>query len=283
VRRSSSSSASARDATHRCTARNRYHDSAAVTESHLALSSDPNVLPLPLASPRGRAESASGSGLEAAPTFTDELPPAASTGSPYTYVFLAQGYPSPTYAVASGTLPPGLTLDPATGMLSGTATGPGTFTVAATNTDGTAVTGSITITINTPGGGPVPGPNPSPVPGTIPGPVPVTSPVPGGKTTVAGAPKGLKATNRRAGIVLRWIAPSSNGGSAITGYEVYETSSLHRRQLEAVSSSPLAASARTFTAKRLENGTRYYFTIRAINHFGTGAASKQIAMRRTTP
>jgi hypothetical protein len=84
------------------------------------------------------------------PVFTASTPLAAATvGAPYRYIFKASGQPPPSFTVASGTLPAGLSLDSATGVLSGSPTAPGTstFTVAASNGIGTpAQTGTITIT-----------------------------------------------------------------------------------------------------------------------------------------
>jgi LGFP repeat/Bacterial Ig-like domain (group 3)/IPT/TIG domain/FG-GAP-like repeat/Putative Ig domain len=86
-----------------------------------------------------------------APVFTADTPPtSAVAGTPYTYTFTATGTPAPTFAVHTGALPTGLTLNPTTGVLSGTptTTGPSTFTVAAHNTvSPDALTPSITVTI----------------------------------------------------------------------------------------------------------------------------------------
>jgi hypothetical protein len=86
-----------------------------------------------------------------APTFTAATPPATGTvGTAYSYTYRASGSPAPTFAVASGTLPTGLTLNATTGVLAGTPTAAGTFTftVRASNGVGTAaVSPSTTITI----------------------------------------------------------------------------------------------------------------------------------------
>ncbi len=84
------------------------------------------------------------------PVFTADTPFSATTGVAYSYMFAASGSPSPTFAVASGSLPAGLSLNTSTGVLSGTPTGSGTFTVSATNTFGTATSPSITMTALTP-------------------------------------------------------------------------------------------------------------------------------------
>ena len=64
-----------------------------------------------------------------APRITAPVPAAATVGTPYTYRVTATGTPPLTFSVASGTLPGGLTLDRATGTVSGTPTAAGTSTV----------------------------------------------------------------------------------------------------------------------------------------------------------
>lgn len=71
----------------------------------------------------------------AAPTFTEDTPPAdATVGTAYSYTFAASGFPAPTFSLATGVLPGGLTLS-SDGTLSGTPTqsGASTFLVRATN------------------------------------------------------------------------------------------------------------------------------------------------------
>jgi len=88
----------------------------------------------------------------AAPVFTASTPPATATvGAAYTYTFAASGDPAPSFSVASGALPAGLSLNTTTGVLSGTPTAAGaaTFTVAAANgVSPDAVTPVRTITVN---------------------------------------------------------------------------------------------------------------------------------------
>lgn len=82
------------------------------------------------------------------PVFTSGPPPAGVAGTPYAFTFTASG--SPTFGVAGGTLPPGLSLSPA-GVLSGTPSTTGTygFSVVASNGYGSAVAGPYTVQVST--------------------------------------------------------------------------------------------------------------------------------------
>ncbi len=89
----------------------------------------------------------------APPYFTADSPSAsAQVGQAYSYTFTSSGSPAPFFFLSSGSLPPGLTLDQSTGVLSGTPTSGGayTFTLEATNSYGSSQTPSITITVVAP-------------------------------------------------------------------------------------------------------------------------------------
>ncbi len=82
-------------------------------------------------------------------TLTGSLPNA-TVGVPYTQTITAQGGLAPyTYAITAGTLPPGITLDPNTGVFSGTPTAPGasSFTLTATDSEGPAKTASLPLVL----------------------------------------------------------------------------------------------------------------------------------------
>jgi hypothetical protein len=92
------------------------------------------------------------SAAASAPVFLTDTPPATGTvGTAYSYTYTASGNPKPTYALASGALPPGLSLNTASGVLSGTPStvGPFTFTVRASNgVNPAAVSPSTVVTIS---------------------------------------------------------------------------------------------------------------------------------------
>lgn len=76
-----------------------------------------------------------------APRLVFVAPPLGEVGPPYSTVFLVTGGTGPfTWSIASGSLPPGLTLDPATGQLAGRPTTAGTygFDVRVTDASGLA-------------------------------------------------------------------------------------------------------------------------------------------------
>lgn len=74
---------------------------------------------------------------------------------------------------------------------------------------------------------------------------------------------------------MNWSAPASDGGSPITGYNVYEGTSLGGESLTPVNASPLPATASSFDATGLTNGTTYYVTVTALNGVGESAASNE--------
>lgn len=82
-----------------------------------------------------------------APEITSGTPTGATAGTPYSFTVTASGPPAPTYAVTSGALSAGLTIDSATGVISGTPTTPGTSTFTITASNGTGPDDSETYTV----------------------------------------------------------------------------------------------------------------------------------------
>lgn len=90
-------------------------------------------------------------------TVTPSTIPAATVGAAYSQTFSASGGSAPyTFAISAGALPAGLSLNTSSGVISGTPTAGGTFsfTVTATDSNGSGPysgsTGSINFTVNTP-------------------------------------------------------------------------------------------------------------------------------------
>jgi hypothetical protein len=84
-----------------------------------------------------------------APLFTSAPPPNGTYGASYAFTLTASGSPAPAFAVGTGSLPPGSTLNGLTGVISGTPLVAGSFTGSLTATNGVApaATQGFAITI----------------------------------------------------------------------------------------------------------------------------------------
>ncbi len=100
--------------------------------------------------------------------------------------------------------------------------------------------------------------------------------------TVPTVPTSLTGTAANGQVSLSWIAPSSNGGSAITDYAIRYVNSGGIRWFT-VPRTASTASAATVTG--LTNGTAYEFQVAAVNGAGAGVWSSfsPIVTPRTTP
>ena len=90
-------------------------------------------------------------------------------------------------------------------------------------------------------------------------------------TTTASAPKTLYSSEvTPISLTLGWLAPESNGGSAITGYNVQISSDLGATWT-LLTGTPVTAL--TLPVASLEAAKRYQFKVTALNENGLGAAS----------
>jgi len=91
-----------------------------------------------------------------------------------------------------------------------------------------------------------------------------------GAPTVPGAPTGLTASAGNTQISLSWTAPASNGGSAITGYNLYRSTSSGTETLY-----KNLGTSTSYTDTGLTNGQAYYYKVTAVNSAGESAKSNE--------
>ena len=87
--------------------------------------------------------------------------------------------------------------------------------------------------------------------------------------TVPGAPVGLTATRGDGNVTLSWTAPPSNGGSPVSGYNIYVATSADFKGAFKVP----GGTGTAVTVTGLVNGIPYYFRVTAVNRVGEGPAS----------
>ena len=92
---------------------------------------------------------------------------------------------------------------------------------------------------------------------------------------VPGTPTSVATVSGNGVATVSWIAPASNGGTALTGFTVAWTS--NAVQGVTSGSATVTAATTSYMATGLVNGATYTFTVSATNALGTGAASASAA------
>jgi fibronectin type 3 domain-containing protein len=90
--------------------------------------------------------------------------------------------------------------------------------------------------------------------------------------TIASAPLALTASSGNTTAALSWSVPASNGGSPITGYNLYRGTAAG-----AESATPVATNVTltSFSDTGLTNGVTYYYKVAAVNAVGTSPQSNE--------
>jgi len=189
--------------------------------------------------------------LDTFPEITTPSLPDGTGGLPYSASIAATGSPSPQFGVTAGALPTGLTLDPATGALSGTPSVSGTF--------------SFTVTASSLVSG---------IPASAARAYTITL---AAAVTAPATPRALTAIPGASGIDLAWEPPTSDGGSPITGYRI------ERSTANTAFAVLVADTANTDTFYRDTTaalGQSYQYRVTALNAAGAGAVSNVAAAVR---
>src|SRR2546426_5886134 len=97
-------------------------------------------------------------------------------------------------------------------------------------------------------------------------------------STVPSAPQNLQAAAGNAQVSLSWTAPSSNGGSAITNYKIYRSTSSGTETLLTT-----VGNVNSYTDTGLTNGQTYFYKVSAVNSVGESAQSNEASAKPSAP
>jgi Fibronectin type III domain len=155
-----------------------------------------------------------------------------------------------------------------------TTAAPTTTTTAAPTTTTTAAPTTTTTAAPTTTTSPAPTTTTTAKPTTTTTAAPTTTTTTKPVATVASAPTGLTGSANKTRALLNWLAPSSNGGSPITYYVIY-------RSTTAGAELPLAMVSGTLTSysdTTVSRHVTYYYRVAAYNTIGTGPWSSELRL-----
>ena len=78
-------------------------------------------------------------------------------------------------------------------------------------------------------------------------------------------------------MALSWSAPTSNGGSPVTSYVLYRSTSSNKET--AYLTVACMTSKCAYTDANTTKNTTYYYEVAAVNAIGTGARSGQVSAK----
>src|SRR5439155_7778250 len=87
---------------------------------------------------------------------------------------------------------------------------------------------------------------------------------------IPSAPQNLQATGGSSSVTLSWQAPASDGGSTITGYKIYRSSSSGTEGYLVT-----VGNVTSYNKTGLASGHTYFYKITAVNSIGTSPVSNE--------
>jgi hypothetical protein len=98
----------------------------------------------------------------------------------------------------------------------------------------------------------------------------------GGGATVPGTPQNVKASSStKKGVTLSWQAPTSNGGAAITGYQIFRSRTSGAEKLYATVA--CTASSCSYPNRHAHSRKMFFYQVAAQNTVGTGPWSPEVS------